>query len=493
MSVAEITPTESAFDGLQRVDAEQALLGAIIFDNEILQRIGPLDAEHFFDPVHQRIFSAAKTIIAEGGYADAITLKEFFAHDGGIQEIGGVRYLARLLEQAAPLSAQAMAYADLIRDVAQRRAIAALSAEIDAAARDHSGNADAADIIVDAERRLAEIADAHMPFGLWRPLGDIMAGAIDAAERGEARGLSTGIGELDDITGGIATDGKLWVIGGPSSSGKSLVGAAIALHLAKAGDQTDPDEPRGVGVGYIHLEMGERGAGLRAATAMAHDPYTGGNARHTDGNPSYLAARRQKLSNSGWERLRKAAQAAKSLPLRVDARPHLTLAQIEASARRLQRIMAREGTPLKVLFIDHEGLIKAEQRRNAKWEEVSDRWIRLQGLAKKLNIAIVALTQVNREGASKDGDHRPNMGHLANSADIERCADVIVLLYREAYFAQRKPDHTCSDDDFRARKSNIVELIVDKSRDGERRTVKAILDVRTGYLGEDVKPEPRIA
>lgn len=483
MSEDTEAPATSQWEGLHRLDAEQALLGAILFDNATLELIGPLAAEHFFDPCHQRIFATAKQMAAEGKVADAVTLKAFFARDAGLQEIGGPAYLMSILDAAAPLSAQAVAYADLIRDVAQRRAIAELSAEIDAAARNAESDDDAAAIIVSAERRLAEIADAHTPFGLWRPLHEIMESAVSAAALGEAAGLSTGIGELDEITGGISTDGKLWVLGGASSMGKSLVGSALALTLAQAGH----------GVGYLHLEMGERGAGLRAATALAHEAERGGTTRYTDGNPTYLGARRQKLSDSAWARLRRAAADARHLPLRIDARPHQTLSQIEAGARRLQRLMARAGTPLKVLFIDHEGLIKAEQRRNAKWEEVSDRWIRLQGLAKKLNIAIVALTQINREGASKDGDQRPHMGHLANSADIERCADVIVLIYREAYFAQRKPDHACSEEDYAARRSNIVELIVDKSRDGERRTVKAILDVSTGYFAEDVRPTPRVA
>lgn len=474
--------SESAakFAPLHRLDAEQALLGAILFDNETLHRVGALRAEHFFDPVHQRIFAAMQKLIAAGRVADGLTMRNFFVTDGGINEIGGAAYLMKLMELAAPLSAQAQAYAELVRDVAQRRALSTLFRAMDAAAHKADGDSDAGAIIVEAERKLAELADEQSHFGLWRPLHEVMEHAIDAAQQGDAVGISTGIDGLDEITGGISTDGKLWVIGGASSMGKSLVGSALALTLAKAGH----------GVGYVHLEMGERGAGLRAATALAHEPHYGGNTRFTDGNPSYLAARRQRLSQSGWERLREAVRNARGLPLRIDARPHQTLSQIESGARRLARLMAREGTPLKVLFIDHEGLIKAEQKRDKKWEEVSDRWIRLQGLAKKLNIAIVALTQINREGAGKEGDQRPHMGHLANSADIERCADVIMLLYREAYFAQRKPDHACSDEDFRARKSNLIELIVDKSRDGERRTVKAILDVRTGYFGEDARPEP---
>lgn len=484
---------EASAIALHRLDAEQALLGAILFDNETLNRIGPLAPEHFYDPAHQRIFAAIKGHVSEGKLADAITMKRFFMADGGIAEIGGSTYLMTLLDQAAPLSSQAQAYAEIIRDTALRREIAAIASETELAAKSDEYDSDA--IIVEAERRLAELSDQHAPYGLWRSLGDVITASIDAAESGEARGLSTGLSELDEVTGGISTDGKLWVLGGASSMGKSLVGAGIAINLAKhslalqyAGDQA---EEAPFGVGYIHLEMGERGAGLRAATALAHDPATGGNSRYTDGNPTYLGARRQKLSRSGWDRLKQAAADARHLPLRIDARPHQTLSQIEAGAKRLQRLFARQGTPLRVLFIDHEGLIKSEQRRNAKWEEVSDRWVRLQGLAKKLNIAIVCLVQINRDGASKDGDQRPHMGHLANSADIERCADVICLLYREAYFALRKPDHACSDEDYAARRSNMLEIIVDKSRDGQRKTVKAILDVATGYLGESVKPEPR--
>lgn len=455
---------------LHSLDAEQALLGALLFDNTYFDRIAPLAEEHFYDPVHGRIFTAARKIVAAGRAADGVTLKEFFTQDGAIVEIGGASYLMRLMESAAPLSSQVASYAELIIDLAKRRAIAALAAAL--ALTVNAGDRDADALIVEAEHKLAELADAHAPYGLWRAMGEVMARSIATAERGEARGISTGLEALDDITGGL-TRGSLWVIAGAASMGKSLVGQAIALDVAQ----------RGHGVGYVHLEMGELSVGLRAATTLAHDPVNR-SPFLTDGNPSYLGARRQKLSTWAWERLRATAAQARDLPLRVDARPHQTLSQIEAGAKRLKRLMERAGTPLAALFIDHEGLIAAEKDRKSKWEEVSDRIVRLQSLAKKLDVALVVLVQINREGARKDGSERPNMGHLANSSDIERCADVICLLYREAYFAQRKPDHECGDDDIAKRQSNRLEIIVDKSRDGERRTVRAILDVRTGYLAE---------
>ncbi len=475
MSAAETYDAPQALP-LHRLDAEQALLGALIFDNETLNRITPrLKAEHFFDPIHGRIFTAIKKLIADGGVADGITLKAMFASDGGIKEIGGAAYLIRLMDAAAPLTAQAASYAELICDLAYRRAVVAIADEIAAAAVAQDSEADALDLIAMAERGLAEIADEHQPYGLWRPIDEVMDRAIAAAEIGEARGISTGLDDIDEITGGF-TPGSLWYIAGPPSSGKSLVGSGLAINVAR----------QGIGVGYVHLEMGEVSAGLRTATAMAHDPENR-STYFTDGNPTYLAARRQKLSDWAWTLLKQKAAEARNLPLRIDARPHQTLTQIESGARRLQRLMARSGTPLKVLFIDHEGLIGSEKDRKSKWEEVSDRTVRLQALAKKLNICVVALAQINREGARRDGSERPNMGHLANSADIERCADVICLIYREAYFALRKPDHECSDEDYDKRKSKMIELIFDKSRDGERKTVKAILDVRTGYLAENTR------
>lgn len=456
---------------LHELGAEQAVLGAVLFDNAIMDKLGALWPEHFFDPVHQRLFARMRAEISAGNYVDGLRLKDWARADAGAGDLGGAAYLMRLLDSAAPLSAQAVAYAELISDTAQRRAVsdAAADAQLAAAMREDA----TADIIVALERRLAEISDAHAPFGLWRGIDEIMDKAIARAEAGEARGISTGLSKLDDITGGM-TPGSLWVIAGAASMGKSLVGQAIALNVATEGH----------GVGYVHLEMGETSIGLRAATAMAHDPAVRDH-NLTDGNPTYLGARRQKLGPFGWRRLREKAAEARYLPLRVDARPHQTLSQIEASAKRLKRLMERAGTPLRALFIDHEGLIASEKDRRAKWEEVSDRIVRLQGLAKALDVCLVALVQINREGAARDGSQRPNMGHLANSSDIERCADVICLLYREAYFAQRKPDHECSDDDIAARRSNALEMIVDKSRDGQRKTVRAILDVATGYLAED--------
>lgn len=457
---------------LHELEAEQAVLGAILFDNDTMNALGALRPEHFFDPVHQRIFAKLREEIAAGRYVDGVGLRAWACGDSGIQQLGpNGAYLMRLMDAAAPLRAQALAYAALVRDLALRRAIAdaADEAAYDAATRE----SDAADVIVTLERRLADIADTHAPYGLWRGIDDIMAKAIARAEQGEAKGISTGLAKLDEITGGLAP-GSLWVIAGASSMGKSLVAQAIALNVATEGH----------GVGYVHLEMGELSIGLRAATAMAHDPKVRDH-NLTNGNPTYLGARRQNLGPHGWRRLKHAADEARLLPFRVDARPHQTLSQIEAGAKRLKRLMERAGTPLRVLFIDHEGLIASEKDRRAKWEEVSDRIVRLQGVAKQLDVVVVVAVQINRDGASRDGDQRPHMGHLANSSDIERCADVICLLYREAYFAQRKPESKCSDEDYDKRNSNALEIIVDKSRDGVRKTVNAILDVSTGYLAED--------
>lgn len=467
---------------LHRLDAEQALLGALLLSNELVERLGALRAEHFFDPVHQRLFAKLKAETAAGNAADLVTLRTWAMADAGLAELGGPKYLMQLSLDAAPLTSQVLAYADLVRDVAQRRAIAAIAEEIAAAAHEEdAAGGDAAALIVEAERRLAELADEHAPFGLWREIGDVAARALDAAREGRAAGISTGLARLDEITGGLCP-GQLWVIAGPPSGGKSLVGAAIAGNVAEQGH----------GVGYVHLEMGEVSVGLRALTARAHDPALRDDPRFTGGNPTYLGARRQKLSDAQWRQLEDAQAALAGLPLRIDARPHQTLSQIESGARRLKRLMARAGTPLAALFIDHEGLIAAEKDRKAKWEEVSDRIVRLQGLAKKLDVTVVALVQINREGARQSDDQRPHMGHLANSADIERCADVICLLYREAYFAQRKPKGAMTDEEYfrleDQRASPKLEIIVDKSRDGARETVKALLDVRTGYLTEDAAP-----
>lgn len=199
------------------LEAEQALLGKLMFDNDVLEQLPPLAPGAFYDPVHGRIFNAIKSLIAQKRLADGVTLDEFFATDGGIKEIGGRKYLMKLMEQAAPLTGQAVSYAHLIRDLAARRQLIAIGVRLSGSAQSPPEGQDAMDLAIAAERELQAIgAGAGARDVSLREAG---ASVVESLSR-PWRGLATGIAELDNLIGGL-TAPDLVILAGRPGMGKA--------------------------------------------------------------------------------------------------------------------------------------------------------------------------------------------------------------------------------------------------------------------------------
>ncbi len=445
--------------------AEQGVIGALLWDNALFAELPRVRGDDFYDPLHAHIFVTAGEMVRTGKIADAMTMREALREHPGLREVGGAGYILTLLDSAARLRAHAFAYAGIVADLAQRRRLADAAAALSARTLTDS---DPSAILADAERALADIGARDITADEWTSFGAIAATAIDRAESGEAAGLSTGIPDLDDCTGGIRP-GTLWIVGGASSMGKSIVGQQLAVNIAE----------QGFGVGYVHLEMDPVSIGLRGAAGATFDKLDGAN-------PHYLSALRRKLTQPQWTRMRAGARRLATLPVMVDARPGQTMTQIESRARRLKRRFERNGQQLAALVIDHEGLIVSERTRDSKAAEAGDRAIRLLALAKALDVGVVALTQLNRDGAKKDGKEAlPEMTDLAWSAELERCAEVVALLHRKAYYAERKPEALRSAEDEDALRSREALLVIAKSRAGMRRHVRVIVDVKSAAMLPD--------
>jgi replicative DNA helicase len=250
--------------------------------------------------------------------------------------------------------------------------------------------------------------------------------------------------------------------------GKSLMGAALARNVAK----------QGLGVGSINLEMDSDEIGLREAAALA---YRQGGTH----NPFYLSAMRGKLSADQWARMREAAKAAAALPIYFDARAGRTLSQIEAAAGRLFRKLRREGIEPGALIVDHEGLIAAEQRHPSELEAARARGNGLLALAKRLDVWTIALSQITKEGARADGkEHLPTSHDLNFGSALSQAANVVILLHRKGYYAERKPGTSRTHEDVLAIQSNEASLIVDKARGGARGTVNVTIDLPTAAVFE---------
>lgn len=453
---------------LHNLEAEQAVLGAILFENRILAQLA-LRPEYFYDPVHQRIFAEVARRINVDQRVDALTLRHWADADAGLREIGGGEYLLRLLDSAAPLTVQAIGYAECVRDLAERRAIVATAKQAIAEAEADSANSEA--VLGALEQRLQEFAASVDDGDGLRPKGESVLCMVERAELGEAKGISTGFREIDAMIGGLKP--ALYLLGAASSMGKSTLLSAISRNVAA----------QGYAVAEFALEMDEMEDGLRSATALAFD-----RDPKVD-SPNYLSAQRGVLRPEQWAALRGAAKASAGLPIYTDWRPGRTVRQIEMAARRLFQKLRRERRAHPgAVVIDHEGLLAQEpgQRFQSQLERTNARAEALLALPKKLGVPVLVAGQLTKEGKRADGDDRlPSMDDWKYGGALIEAAQAVLLVHRKAYYAERKPKHLRSDEDWAAIKSRETTIVVDKARGGRRGQCTLWMDMPSAAVWED--------
>ncbi len=462
------------------LEAEQALLGAILFDNETCNRITPLLQErHFFDPVHGRIFSACADIIAAGGLADGLTLKERFARDGGIMEIGGAVYLMKLMESAAPLSAQAQAYAELVYDLALRRELIRVGNVISDLAENPPDNHDAKDIIEEAERTLFTLAESGTANSGFAPFSHALATSIENAaaayeSKSDVSGLATKFDDLDRMLGGLHPS-DLLILAGRPSMGKTALATNIAFNIARArldatrsGDFENQTNKGGV-VAFFSLEMSSE----QLATRLLSDAAEIESDR----------IRRGKISKQEYERLADEAVNLQQLPLHIDDTGAIGIAQLQARARRLQRTIG-----LDCIVVDYLQLVTSSSKKtDGRVQEVSEITQGLKALAKDLKVPVIALSQLSRQVENRE-DKRPQLSDLRESGSIEQDADVVLFVYRESYYLERAEPREGSDEHIAWMRQvdevrNHAEVIIGKQRHGPIGKVKLFFDSRYTRFG----------
>jgi replicative DNA helicase len=462
------------------LEAEQALLGAILFDNETYNRITPLLQErHFFDPVHGRIFQACADLISGGELADGVTLKERFARDGGIKEIGGAVYLMRLMEQAAPMSAQAQSYALLIHDLALRRELIRVGNVISDLAENPPDDHDAKDIIEEAERTLFTLAESGTANSGFSPFSRALATSIENAaaayeSKSDVSGLATSFDDLDRMLGGLHPS-DLLILAGRPSMGKTALATNIAFNIARArlaaqrsGDFENQMNKGGV-VAFFSLEMSSE----QLATRLLSDAAEIESDR----------IRRGKISKQEYERLADEAANLQQLPLHIDDTGAIGIAQLQARARRLQRT-----TGLDCIVVDYLQLVTSSSKKSdGRVQEVSEITQGLKALAKDLKVPVIALSQLSRQVENRD-DKRPQLSDLRESGSIEQDADVVLFVYRESYYLERAEPREGSDEHIAWMRQvdevrNQAEVIIGKQRHGPIGKVKLFFDSRYTRFG----------
>lgn len=432
------------------VDAEMAVLGTLLFDNRLLDRLEHLQASDFYFRQHQIIFTHMQTLIQTGSVADGITLKERLAREQHLSEVGGPRYLATLLGHSAALSHHAVHYADIVRAHALRRSIidAAYAAIKLATAPDDS---------LTAEGVLSEVQKG---FDL-NPTGPVVLKTISqaadsfieglAAEYSQA--LSTGYPTLDRRLGGGLFRGDLIILCGRPSMGKTSLADNFARNMARAKRK----------VGMVSEEMSAEALSMRALSAASY--------AHSDTAAERFAYTHLRNGARDIDRALLARYAAtlKDMPLIIDDRPGLTIKQIEWTARAMRRALGG----LDALFIDYlQILSRPEAKGRNDATVIGEMTVALKNLARRMGIAIVCLSQLSRQVESRE-DKRPTLSDLRESGAIEQDADVVLGVYREGYYLERsEPPASASDDKIIEWRSKIeqvreqVEVITLKQRNG---------------------------
>ena len=414
------------------IEAEQQLLGAILTNNDVYDRIASLvKPEHFFDPVHQRIFERAAARIQKNALASPVTLKPFFEDDDGLKELGGPAYLVRLAG-AAISSYAARDYAQMIYDLAVRRELIALGRDISAKAAKVEIHSEPKEQIIEAEQRLYKLGEQGVAERGFQSFLKAVTDAVNVANAAYQRdgglaGVSTGLIDLDKKLGGLHPS-DLLILAGRPSMGKTSLATNIAFNIAKAykrGRTHDGSEGAVEGgvVGFFSLEMSAEQLAARILSEASEVPSE--------------QIRRGDMTEQEFRRFVEAAKSLESCPLYIDDTPALPISQVAARARRLKRTHG-----LDVLMIDYLQLLKGTSKNDNRVQEVSEITQGLKAIAKELNIPVIALSQLSRQVESRE-DKRPQLSDLRESGSIEQDADVVMFVYRDEYYKEReKPgDH----------------------------------------------------
>lgn len=455
------------------IEVEQALLGAILVNNDALQVVGSLAPEHFFDPLHGSIFEAMRNLVASGKRASASLLAADFRHIRIAEDMTGAQYVARLMAEAATV-ADAPSYASAIIDLATKRNLIALAQKMDEAARGATADIDATQLLDQAEAELTAMRAGHArseatSWSIADVADQLIARAEDASCRSDAIVPTTGLPDIDNALGGGYPPGTLIVFAGATGSGKTQFMASSARKTARSG--------WGVLIFSLELPKAQVGARIMAAE-MAHAAMRGQTSM------TYSEAIKPKVDPKVLDQMRRARDRIDALPIEIVDTPGLTTAQIASRVKLVKAQMAARGTRLGVVFVDYLGLIRPPnlKDRQKKVNELGDMALDLREMAKREEICVVALAQVNRSVHGRE-DKRPVKSDLRESGEIEEHSDAIGMIFRPAYYDRTDPQRDDPDKAalFDARKHDL-EINFDKNRLGAPTTITVYCDIGTGLI-----------
>jgi replicative DNA helicase len=445
------------------LDAEQALLGAMLINNEAHDRVSSfLLSDHFFDPLHAQIYETAAKIIASGKSATPITLRTFFENAEPIDQNTTVpQYLGRLAVDATSVY-NALDYGRTIYDLAIRRQLILIGEDLVNNAYDSPVDLTPDSQIEEAEGKLFSLAEKGKYGQGFMNFSSALTNAIEMANNAYARqgglsGIATGLRDLDGKMGGLQSS-DLIILAGRPSMGKTALVTNIAFNVAKAyraerqSDGTDKTVDGAV-VGFFSLEMSAEQLATRILSEQAEI--------------SSEKIRRGMIDEQEFKRLVTVSQQMSQIPLFIDQTGGISIAQLAARARKLKR---QHG--LGLLIVDYLQLLTGSAKRSSEGrvQEVTEITTGLKALAKELAVPIIALSQLSRQVEQRE-DKRPQLSDLRESGSIEQDADVVMFVYREEYYVERtKPSEGTAEFQEWMAKMQVVsgkaEVIVGKQRHG---------------------------
>lgn len=459
--------TSSQTDDLPpyNLEAEQALLGALLLNNSAFEQVGDfLRPLHFADSIHGQIFEAMVCLIDRGQVADPITLKDYFHKDEALQPVGGARYLVDLAQSVVSVISVSD-YGRIIYDLFLRRQLMNIGEEMVLSARTHTLDLTAVQQIEEAEKNLFDLATKGSVSGNFQSFRDALTTSIEMAEVAYRRdshivGVTSGLLDLDKWLGGLHPS-DLLIIAGRPSMGKTVLATNIAFNAAVAAME---ENKNGASVAFFSLEMSAEQLATRILASEA-------------GVPSDKI-RRGEIRAEDFPRFVEVSRRLSTIPLFIDDTPALSVAALRTRARRLKR---QEG--LGLIVIDYLQLMESTgsgRRSDNRVQEISDITRALKALAKELDVPVIALSQLSRAVEQRE-DKRPQLADLRESGSIEQDADVVMFIFRQEYYEVRRqpPEGTDKHAEWQALMNQIAnqaEVIIAKQRHGPVGTVKLYFD-----------------
>lgn len=466
------------------IEAEQAVLGAMLVNNEAMDRLSSfLGAEHFYDPVHARIFEVTARRIQNGQIASPITLRAAFEKDAGLAELGGPIYLLHLADAAVNVF-NVLDYGRIVYEMAIRRHLIELGEDIADRAGDFTDESLSSDHITEAEQRLYSLAEKGRIEGGFKNFGRVVTDAVEVANAAYQRdgllaGLSTALRDLDAKLGGLHRS-DLVILAGRPSMGKTALATNIAFNVAKAfrqgQDETGATKTVDGGVvGFFSLEMSAEQLATRILAEQCEI--------------SSEKIRRGDLDEAQFRKFVEVARVLETKPLYIDDTPALTIGQLAARSRRLKR-----QSGLDLIVVDYLQLLNGDGRASDnRVNEISQITRGLKAIAKELDIPVIALSQLSRKVEDRE-DKRPQLSDLRESGSIEQDADVVMFVYREEYYLSRTepregtPEHIEwmeAMDQVHA----VAEVVIGKQRHGPIGTEKLHFEAQFTRFGNLAREE----